>query len=125
MVPLQAIVLNHFSEIGPTRALPLSTICSDLGVAEDVLKRSIHSLAFGKFKILKKVVSASGSAPSEKEKASIKMSDLFCANEQFSSPLRKFRVPMASLEESSSEKRVEEDRTIMIEAAVVRIMKVQ
>ena len=42
-----------------------------------------------------------------------------------SSPMRKIRIPMASLEESHNVKRVEEDRTIAIEAAIVRIMKVK
>jgi cullin 1 len=37
--------------------------------------------------------------------------------------MRKIRIPMASLEESHNVKRVEEDRGIAIEAAIVRIMK--
>lgn len=41
-----------------------------------------------------------------------------------SCPMRKIRIPMASLEESHNLKRVEEDRSIAIEAAIVRIMKV-
>jgi cullin 1 len=41
----------------------------------------------------------------------------------FSAPLRKIRVPMAALEESNNPKRVEEDRSIAIEASIVRIMK--
>ena len=40
-----------------------------------------------------------------------------------SSPLKKLRIPMASLDESHNVKRVEEDRTNAIEAAIVRIMK--
>ena len=40
-----------------------------------------------------------------------------------SSPLKKIRIPMASLDESHNVKRVEEDRTNAIEAAIVRIMK--
>ena len=38
--------------------------------------------------------------------------------------MRKIRIPMASLDEGHNVKRVEEDRTITIEAAIVRIMKV-
>jgi cullin 1 len=42
--------------------------------------------------------------------------------------MRKIRIPMASLDETSSinsMKRVEEDRSVAIEAAIVRIMKVK
>ena len=37
--------------------------------------------------------------------------------------MRKIRIPMASLGESHNQKRVEEDRSVAIEAATVRIMK--
>ena len=36
---------------------------------------------------------------------------------------KKFRIPMALLDDGHNPKRVEEDRTVAIEAAVVRIMK--
>ena len=49
--------------------------------------------------------------------------DTFAINEAFSSPLRKLRIPMASLEESHNPKKVEEDRQFTIEACVVRVMK--
>ncbi len=39
--------------------------------------------------------------------------------------MRKVRIPMSLLEESHNPKRVEEDRSIAIEAAIVRIMKVR
>jgi hypothetical protein len=39
--------------------------------------------------------------------------------------MRKIRIPMSLLEESHNPKRVEEDRSIAIEAAIVRIMKVR
>jgi hypothetical protein len=42
-----------------------------------------------------------------------------------SCPMRKIRIPMSLLEESHNPKRVEEDRSIAIEAAIVRIMKVR
>lgn len=40
-------------------------------------------------------------------------------------PMNKVRIPMPSLEDSANNKRVEEDRSVAIEAAVVRIMKVR
>lgn len=40
-----------------------------------------------------------------------------------SSPMRKIRIPMASLEDSHNPKKVEEDRTLACEAAIVRVMK--
>jgi cullin 1 len=55
----------------------------------------------------------------------------------FSSPLRKIRVPMASLEDVHSttgaanstsaelQRKLEEDRSVAIEAAIVRIMKIR
>jgi cullin 1 len=54
---------------------------------------------------------------------SIATSDKFKFNEKFTCPMRKIRVPMASLDETHNPKRVEEDRSIAIEAAIVRIMK--
>lgn len=59
----------------------------------------------------------------EKDK-NIKNSDSFCFNESFSSPNRLVRIAMASLDDTNSSKQVEEDRTVAIEAAIVRIMKV-
>ena len=50
----------------------------------------------------------------------VSTTDTFSVNEAFSCPLRKIRVPMASLEETHDPKRVEEDRSIAIEAAIVR-----
>ena len=40
-----------------------------------------------------------------------------------SCPVRKIRIPMASLEDTNMAKRVEEDRSAAIEASIVRIMK--
>ena len=53
----------------------------------------------------------------------VKSTDIFQFNETFTCPMRKIRIPMASLDDNSSTKRVEEDRSIAIEAAIVRIMK--
>jgi len=72
--------------------------------------------------VLKRIADAAESA-GEKDKG-IKNSDSFCFNESFSSPTRLVRIAMASLDDANSAKRVEEDRSVAIEAAIVRIMKV-
>jgi hypothetical protein len=60
----------------------------------------------------------------EREKSGIKVTDSFAFNAQFSCPSRKITIPMASLEESHNPKKIDEDRSVKIEAAIVRIMKV-
>jgi cullin 1 len=80
---------------------------------DDVLKRVMHSLACGKYKVLRKSTDSKG----------VSKNDKFKINTAFACPLRKVRLPMASLEKSHNPKRVQEDRSIAIEAAVVRIMK--
>jgi len=96
-----------------------------LAIPEEILKRVVHSLSCGKYRVLKRVLTVPcgdevGGNGGEK---GIKASDSFMFNDQFSCPMRKIRIPMASLEDSSNVKRVEEDRSIAIEAAIVRIMK--
>jgi cullin 1 len=95
--------------------LPLQTIRERMNAEEETTKRTMHSLSCGKFKVLKRV--------SESEGNTIKLTDQFAFNDKFTCPMRKIRIPMASLEESHNPKRVEEDRSIAIEAAIVRIMK--
>lgn len=84
-----------------------------LGVEDEVLKRLLHSLSCGKYKVLAK----------KPKGRSIKTTDKFLFNKKFSCPMKRIRIPMASLEASHDKRRVEEDRSIAIEAAIVRIMK--
>jgi hypothetical protein len=120
---------------GIDRPVSFSSICDATGIPEDMLKRILHSLSQGKYKILHRISNVAAT-PEETEKSrersekgkgsssAIRTTDLFSVNERFSASLRKFRIPMASVDDSNSEKRVEEDRSNAIEAAVVRIMKV-
>mmetsp|Transcript_27867 Transcript_27867/g.46836 ORF Transcript_27867/g.46836 Transcript_27867/m.46836 type:complete len:789 (-) Transcript_27867:312-2678(-) len=148
---LQAIVMLAFNKdpVCPGGAagdpISFSTLQQSLALPEDVLKRVIHSLACGKYKILKRVAAASSSGssssssgsaaaggeeggegksekPAEKQKG-VLVTDVYAFNEAFTCPMRKIRIPMSLLEESHNPKRVEEDRTVAIEAAIVRIMK--
>ncbi|GLD93367.1 hypothetical protein PINS_up001959 [Pythium insidiosum] len=108
---LQAVALLLFNDVDG--ALTFDTVRESLNLSVDVVKRIMHSLSCGKFKVLNKL-------PAGK---TISTSDSFEINQTFASPMRKIRIPMASLEESHSQKHVEEDRSIAIEAAIVRIMK--
>ncbi|DBA04843.1 TPA: hypothetical protein N0F65_004480 [Lagenidium giganteum] len=108
---LQAVALMVLND--HEGAMTFEALRESLNLSVDVVKRILHSLSCGKYKILNKT-------PVGK---TISTSDTFEVNQTFSSPMRKLRIPMASLEESHSQKHVEEDRSIAIEAAIVRIMK--
>ncbi len=112
---LQACALMLFStEPGFLR---FTRICTLLNLPEDVVKRIMHSLSCGKHKVIKHITESGESSKN------IKTTDLFGFNDAFFSSLRKFQIPMASLEESHNSKRVSEDRKFAIDAAIVRTMK--
>jgi cullin 1 len=111
---LQSIALLAFNpRDGEPQILAYEQVRERINLPDEHLKRVLHSLACGKYKVLAKTPASS----------TIKTTDSFAVNTKFSCPMRKIRVPMASLDESHNPKRVEEDRTVAIEAAVVRIMK--
>lgn len=107
---LQAIALEALSG-GET--VSYDDLAKRLNLEDGILKPLMHSLSCGKYKVIAK-------SPASNK---INNTDTFTANAKFSSPTRKFRIPMASLDSSFSTKKVEEDRSIAIEAAIVRIMK--
>eukprot|EP00957_Ditylum_brightwellii_P068057 5166524-Ditylum_brightwellii.AAC.1 len=107
---LQAVALNAFNG---GKSMSFSELAELLNLEEAVLKPLMHSLSCGKYKVITK-------SPASNK---INTSDKFVANAKFSCNMRKVRIPMASLDASHNNKRVEEDRTIAIEAAIVRIMK--
>ena len=110
----RAIVLLTFNPVdGASQTLTYAQVAERVNLPDEHLKRVLHSLACGKYKVLAKTPMSSRVA----------LTDSFAVNTKFSCPMRKIRVPMASLDESHNPKRVEEDRTVAIEAAVVRIMK--
>jgi cullin 1 len=110
---LQAAALLFFNGVPAGSPLSFPDVVAGLGCEEDVVKRVLHSLSCGKYKLLNK-------SPTGR---TIGSTDTFEANPAFSAGLRKIRVPMASLEDTGSVKRVEEDRRVAIDAAIVRIMK--
>ena len=107
---LQAIALNAFNG-GLT--IGFDDLANRLNLEDSILKPLMHSLSCGKVKVLLK------QPPGPK----INNSDQFVANTKFSSNMRKIRIPMASLEAAFNHKKVTEDRSNAIEAAIVRIMK--
>lgn len=120
---LQAVVLLSFNgdSLGGATGgpVPFKSLQETLNMPEDILKKVLHSLSCGKFKVLKKT-SESGESGNDK---AIRTTDNFSFNESFTCPNRKIRIPMASLDDTNVAKRVEEDRSAAIEASVVRIMK--
>lgn len=107
---LQAVALNAFND---EKSFSFAELAGLLNLDESIMKPLMHSLSCGKYKVLSK-------SPASNK---INTSDTFAANLKFSSNMRKIRIPMASLDASHNTKRVEEDRSIAIEAAIVRIMK--
>jgi len=119
---LQAVCVLLFNGHEPSEEkggqgwLAFGDIHKQLGCEEEMItKRVLHSLSCGKFPILLKT-----GRPKRIDKE-----DKFAVNIKFHNKKkpRGFKIPMPSLEESHNPKKVEEDRSIAIEAAIVRIMK--
>ena len=82
------------------------------------LRRCLLSLYAGKFRVICK-------NPAGKDIAD---EDLFSFNEQFSSRMLRFKIPMISMKENVAERsvtleRIEEDRKSIVDTTIVRIMK--
>jgi cullin 1 len=111
VVTIQAVALLLFNDT--TGPLGLEAVRERMGSELEVVKKTLHSLSCGKYKVLTKTPESSTIAPT----------DTFDFNAGFTSNLRRIRIPMASLEEGHNPKRVEDDRSNAIEACVVRVMK--
>lgn len=112
---LQAVAILAFNQAsgGAMEAEGFESVRERLNLPEETLKRVLHSLCCGKYKVLEK----------DPKSSTIKPTDTFKAAPKFSCKMHKVRIPMANLDDSHNPKRVEEDRTVAIEAAIVRIMK--
>lgn len=112
---LQAIVLLLFNQQNQGQPLSLQQITDLLQLREhvEVVKKTLHSLACNKVQVLVKT------PPGKK----IDEGDAFHVDSAFQSKIRKIKLPAASLEENVSTQRIEEDRSMAIEACIVRVMK--
>ncbi|KAK3845934.1 MAG: Cullin [Linnemannia gamsii] len=116
---MAAIVLLIFNDIPDGETIPYTTIEQETGLPADQLKRTLQSVACGKFKILIK----------EPKSRDIEDTDVFKFNSAFSEKLSRIKIQtIASKVETSSElkethEKVEDARKHMAEAAIVRVMK--
>lgn len=110
---LQAFVLLQFNEYITSQTF--QQLRTNLNISEDILKKILHSLCCGKFEILRRTSEETGNRR-------ILNTDYFCVNDDFICKQSCFRIPMSILEENNQEK-IEHDRSVNIEATIVRIMK--
>ncbi len=108
---LQFVVFHVF--MGNLREFSFQEILEKTCMNENYLKKVLHSLSCNKLKLLVKTP----------ESNSISNQDTFRFFTDFHSPKRLNVIPSPPFEEVSVHKKVEEDRTHIIDAVVVRIMK--
>merc|ERR1712232_1192732 len=108
----QALILLLFTK-DETHDLTLISNATGLDVAQT--KKLLATLSIAKYKILNKT----GDAKTIEDDAT------FAPNDGFQCPHRKIKIPPPVSEETHNKERVEEDRSIAIEAAIVRIMKMR
>merc|ERR1719326_699661 len=77
-------------------------------------KKLVATLACSKYKILSKT--------GDNQKI-VDEGDTFTPNDTFQCPHRKIKIPPPTSEETHNKERVEEDRSIAVDAAIVRVMK--
>jgi cullin 1 len=115
----QILVLNSYQAIilllfEGDEELSFDAIVNATGLDEGLVKKLLATLTISKFKVLKKT----GDNPK-----AIADDDRFSPNTQFQCPQLKLKIPPPITEETHNKERVVEDRSIAIEAAIVRIMK--
>ncbi|XP_074568114.1 cullin-4-like [Curcuma longa] len=111
----QAVVLMLFND---TQKLNFQDIKDATGIEDKELRRTLQSLACGKFRVLQK-------SPKGRE---IEDEDSFVFNEEFNAPLYRIKVNAIQMKETveentSTTERVFQDRQYQVDAAIVRVMK--
>merc|ERR1712187_1008408 len=108
----QALILLLFKK---DESHDLGFIQNTIGLDASMTKKLLATLCISKFKILTKTG----------DTKTIEDDCIFAPNDSFQCPHRKIKIPPPVAEETHNKERVEEDRSIAIEAAIVRIMKMR
>ena len=111
MITFQAMVLLHFSEFGGQ--ITFDEVCDQVRMDHPTGKRVLHSLACGKYKVLKK------SGNSRTINSTV---DQFYADPLFTSKLKRFCIQMSSLDGETKKKvdqEVIQQRSYNIDATCV------
>eukprot|EP00667_Euglena_gracilis_P002382 EG_transcript_2382 len=108
----QACVLLLYNE---KAVVSVGELGKELALPMDEVKRTLHSLAFGKFPVLKR--------EGESKKKQIGEEDEFSVNDDFSHPTRKFKIPNVIKTVGDPVEKTDENRRHVIEACIVRVMK--
>ena len=108
----QAAVLLLFNDCAGE--LSFTDIKAALGLPEEDLIRTLHSLACAKYKLLRKTP----------DNRTVAVGDTFAFNAAFTDKLRRIRVPLPPVDEKKKvAEDVDKDRRYSIDAAIVRMMK--
>eukprot|EP00929_Paragymnodinium_shiwhaense_P111801 TRINITY_DN80084_c0_g1_i1.p1 TRINITY_DN80084_c0_g1~~TRINITY_DN80084_c0_g1_i1.p1 ORF type:complete len:756 (+),score=239.54 TRINITY_DN80084_c0_g1_i1:109-2376(+) len=110
----QALVLLLFTK---DETHNVSFIQNATGIDTSMTKKLLATLSLSKFKILNKIP--------EGDPKSIEDDASFTPNNSFQCKHRQIKIPPPASEETHNKERVEEDRSIAVEAAIVRIMKMR
>ncbi|KAK4491577.1 hypothetical protein RD792_002329 [Penstemon davidsonii] len=111
----QTVVLMLFND---AQKLSFQDIKESTSIEDKELKRTLQSLACGKFRVLQKI-------PKGRD---VEDDDIFFFNDQFNAPLYRIKVNAIQMKETveenaSTTERVFQDRQYQVDAAIVRIMK--
>ncbi|XP_022898842.1 cullin-4-like isoform X2 [Olea europaea var. sylvestris] len=111
----QAVVLMLFND---AQKLCFQDIKESTGIEDKELRRTLQSIACGKFRVLHKI-------PKGRD---VEDDDSFEFNDQFTAPLYRIKVNAIQMKETveentSTTERVFQDRQYQVDAAIVRIMK--
>ncbi|KAF9163249.1 Cullin-3 [Actinomortierella ambigua] len=116
---LAAVVLLLFNDVPEGVALGYEAIAQETGLPPEHLKRTLQSVACGKYKILIK----------EPKSRNIADTDTFTFNRGFSEKMSRIKIQTVAskvenvVEQKDTQQRVEDARKHMAEAAIVRVMK--